>query len=620
MIQSVKWKCLVLAAALLPAGAVWAAAVNVGERLPAETHMAFWVDDLAKARENAGANPFLQLLFPGESGAESIDNKAVPRLVARLPISPSDPLAPLWQRLLPVAGAQLNGSMESATSVFNLKTKDVLDTFSGSLAVYSTLYDLFVDQGTPIVEWDTIFAASFEAADRPKVDKFLEKALARVPAEAKKKKVSYSGYDVYHIEYFLDEQTSLPGDDPVNLDDALVKQIPAIVEYAYIDNVFLLAEGRGEPLQRAVRALTRSDANFRLANGEGYRAATKALGDGDGDFHFYMNPSHHIREWRDWPDSEAEARLMGTLGVADSGPILARAATTKAGFGIDLVYVRGPEPKGIFALLANAPENKLERLNLVPSDAEALGSVSLDLSQAWTLTKEALGVLTPGQLPMITLGMKNVENLTGIDVERDMLANSRGEMVSYLRPGTAKDDSAAGFVIPMSGTTGAIEAFNKMAKQLSSEETMFLDIEPTPFEGSTLWESTPGALGPQRDGIYAAATAQGVMLGNSGAELRDMVRRAGGKGAGDSVRLKPEMKSFFDALPKDGLRGFAFIPASTLVRDIADAGKVLRTRTGANKVPERAELESGIGNTWWVLQAVEGNIRLRYRIDAPGKE
>src|SRR5690606_13017990 len=109
---------------------------------------------------------------------------------------------PLWDSLLPWMSEWLQGNYNSATAVFRFKPGELTETFSGSLAIYSTMYDLFVENGNPIVEWDIILAAEFKPEEREKVERFLEKCLSEVPGNARKSNVSYAGRDVFHIEYY----------------------------------------------------------------------------------------------------------------------------------------------------------------------------------------------------------------------------------------------------------------------------------------------------------------------------------------------------------------------------------------------------------------------------------
>jgi hypothetical protein len=610
------------AAALLVVPASGLAVVKVGDRLPAETHYAFWVNDLSDAREATEKNPFVQAMI-GKEGAMGKGVEGLPRMIEALPISAVDPLGSIWSEVFPSLASSLQGGMDSATSVFAFEPKEFTDTFTDSVAIYSTLYDHFIENNVPIVEWDVILAAEFAEEQRPQVEKFLEKALARVPKDARKKKVSYSGFDVYHLEYFLDEQTTLPGDGPIGLDDELVKEIPVIVEYAFVNDTFLLAEGRGEPLARAVRALTREDSQFRLTSKPGFRKAREVVGT-DGQFHLYMDLPHHVKEWRDWPSGSQQARLMDVLGLAQSGPVLVNGTVNSDKFELDATVVDTEDPQGLFPFLQNSPESDATGLSLIPGDAKTFGALSIDMKAAYDLLQKVMSVDQSRATPLLTMAINNIQSLTGVNIEQDLLPNSTGQMISYLRPGdtgseSTRDSIAAAFVLPLNGAKETIDAFNRLITKISSEETMLLDVKSTNLDGVTLWE-TPEAEGAtrQQGGFYFAATSKGLVFSTSGAELRNVVRRITSDPE-QSIRNDGKAGRFAAELPKDGLRGFAFMPSETLIQDLERRGRIHGNMTNQKSAMLEEELRRSVGDIYWFLRSGNGSIRLTYRIEAPEK-
>lgn len=613
-----KFPLPILATALAPlaAGQSAQAAVNVGDHLPAETHFAFWVDDLEAAGERTAQNPWLRAML-GEGTETGEGAIQAPRLLASLPISTADPVAPFWNIFFPTAAANLSGGIESASDVFNLHPKDIVETFTGSFALYSTLYDLYVQNGTPIVEWDVVLAAEFEEDQREQVEEFLEKALARVPQSAKKEKVRYSGHEVFHITYFMDEQAPLPGDEPVNLDADLIQEIPIIIEYAFVDNVFLLAEGRYEPLRRAVRALQRDGEDFRLRRQEGFSAAHEALKDASGDYHLYVDLNHHVREWADWPHRRGDLQAIRALGFGDSGPFLARVDADAQALRFTSAVVDPENPGGVFTLLSESPENDLQSLDIIPPDAQTLGSMSIDLNRTFALLEGLAGNAAGAQSALLISVLQNLERLTGVNVRSQLLEGSKGEMISYLRPDATRDAVAdrtpltGGMMLPLDGDQETLQAFNSIMRQLTSEQTMMLDLEPEEIRGVTLWESpqTVTGRGPQ---FAFAATPKGLLIANSKAEGRALLRRTLDDPQ-ETIRQDEGIARFLEQLPRQHLRGFAYIPARVVREELG--GLPIMTRPDRKELSSE-ELRTAAGPIWWALQAEPGVLRMHYEIES----
>src|SRR5690606_32684754 len=153
---------MLLAAALLPA--VPATAASLGDSLPVETHAAFWIDNISEAIAAAEKNGFYKLLSEDQQRSRE-EGEAIGDVMRRLPFSSSDPLFPLWPSVLAALEVRLQGGLNSGSSVFNVSANDVLETFDGSLAFYSTLYDLYMERNVDIVEWDVILAAEYSETD-----------------------------------------------------------------------------------------------------------------------------------------------------------------------------------------------------------------------------------------------------------------------------------------------------------------------------------------------------------------------------------------------------------------------------------------------------------------------
>lgn len=602
---------LLLATVTFPAMGEESASFHLGDRIPARAHTAFWIDDLEDARANADRNPFFQLLIDENHGVgEGVS--AIGGALSRLPVSSADPLIGLWAIVLPELSFSLASGVESATSVFHFTANDLAETFSGSLAVYSTLYSLYMEGDTEIVEWDVILTADFPDEDRQKIDAFLEGALTRVPRDATRRRAEYFGHDVYQIRYYLEDQVRLPGDRHNDLD--ILQEFEVIVEYAFVDGVFLLAEGRGEPLRAAIRALVHDDPSLWLTQSPRYRNAAASHGRAEGNYHLYYDMTHHIRERRKLPSHRAAVGGLEALGLNEAGPVLINCAIDGDELRLSVSLAAPPRPAGVFRMLASFPENDLQRLGLIPRDASSFSSLSIDMKVVYDFFRNFLQTTEPQAVAALDMGTAIVEGNLGLSVANDLLPAVRGEMVNYVRPGALgtsgnDDEPEPTFLLPFRGDLDTVERFNQAIRNLSTGDIRLIDAEAFDVDGVTLWEVEV----VQGAGLLNfAVTPNGAILSNNPAEARAILRRLAG-GGGEDITTHEAVARLLDTLPRESLRGFVYTNGRAMVDGILRSAARM---PGASIPPEDA-LRRAMGDTWWVLQSRDEGIYFNFVIEVP---
>lgn len=590
--------------------------INLGEKIPASAHTAFWVDDLSDARENSLRNPFFAMLTHKDYGVGS-GTDAVSRTLSRIPVSAADPLGPIWQLILPEVGFSIASGIESATSVFHFSSEDVVGTFSGSMAIYSTLYRLYVENGVEIVEWDVIFSAEYEEDNRDDVDAFLKDALKRVPDVASRRLVDYHGHEVYQIRYYLEEQRNLPGDHIPGID--LLQEFEVIVEYAFVDGVFLLAEGRGEPLRRAIGALVGNNPSLFLTQTQAYRRAKAPLGTTRGNYHLYYDMAHQIREKENLPSHRGTLKFFETLGLANAGPVLANLTIDEENARLDL-SVAAPRPsRGIFQLLSTFPENRLESLRYVPADAKTFGTLTIDVKGAYEYFLSVYRQIAPGVALAIDVSLKSIESQFKFKVVDDLFANVVGETITYMRESTAhvgtnRREVSTGWYLPFNGDMEAVGHFNQAIRELAEGDIRLLDAQGTDVDGVTLWEiQTPTARQQGSPPVTFAVTTGGIIAGDDGAEARELLRRITGTSAPD-IRSNPVVESILPDGDVENLVGFVYTNGEALVDELLrTAGRVPGLRT-----PPEDMLRQSLGDSWWSLQSRDDALLFSFTIMNPG--
>lgn len=605
-----------LAVLITPAlPAVEALPRNMGEVIPARAHAALWVDSVPGAREDARANPFFRLLTDDVHGVGG-GVQAVSRVLGRIPISAADPLGGAWDMVLPMVGFGIENGLVSATSVFHFTARDIEDTFTGSVAVYSTLYDLYVERGIEIVEWDVVLQADYKDSERPAVEKFLEKSLARVPASAKRRTVEYDGVPAYQITYYLEEQATLPGDPPTAPGEIL-KEFEVVIEYAWVDNTFILAEGRGTPVRTAIRALRTAGAGERLAETAGYRRAAELLSaGGTGRFHLYVDLARQNGELRDFPSQQAELASLTALGLSDGGPLLARLGIDATGTRLDVALATMAEPRGLFALAGQSPENTLEALRLVPPDAKTFGTVSIDIGRAWGLAQTAYELANPRLGAYLRSSVALLTGATGIRVQEDLIDRARGEVVSYMRedpdtPAGERRRPASGLFIPITSTQETVNQMNEVLRQLTTGDVRTVDLMATDVDGVMLWEPAPGPQGAAPFGLHVAAMPQGLAVAGTPTEARELLRRVRGQDTG-TITAKPSVARILGGVDRAGLRGFVYTSGRALADDLISAANRMRITNG----PGEADLRAALGDSWWTLHSTPSGMRFRFVIES----
>ncbi|MCC5874721.1 MAG: hypothetical protein JJU11_00750 [Candidatus Sumerlaeia bacterium] len=590
-------------------------AVNLGERIPNSAHIAFWVDDLSAARENSLENPFFALLADKDYGVGS-GTDAVSRTLARIPVSSADPLGPIWQLILPEVGFSIASGIESATSVFHFTSEDIVETFSGSMAIYSTLYKLYEENDVEIIEWDVILTADYEEDQREDVDRFMEEALKRVPDQASRRLVEYHGHEVYQIRYYLEEQVKLPGDHIPGID--LLQEFEVIVEYAHVDGVFLLAEGRGEPLRRAIGALVSDNPSLHLHESPRYRRASESLKSSTGNFHLYYDISHQIRQMENLRTHGESLKFFNLLGLTNAGPVLANLTIDGDEARIDLGISSGESPSGIFRLLSTFPENRLESLRYVPADAKTFGTITLDVKSAYDYFKAVYREVAPSMAIAMDVGLQTIENQFQIRVVDDLFSQIVGESVTYMRDSTSPSATgrttvSTGWYFPFGGDMDLVGQFNQAIRQLAEGDIRLLDAESSDVDGVTLWElRTPMGRQQGAPPISIAVSTGGLIAGDDGSEARELLRRISGQGTGD-IRSNSDVEQILRDVDRDSLIGFVYTNGGALVDEL------LRTAAfipGARTPPEDM-LRASLGDSWWSLQARDTGLLFSFTIMTP---
>lgn len=602
---------LVLTAFL--AGHAGAAAPSVMEFMPADTHMAFWVDNIAELREAASANPAVRLATDETHGIGDGPN-AISRALSRIPLSNVDPLSGFWGFVLPATDLGLRSGIEATTSIFQFSLGDVNDAFEGGFGVFSTLYNLYTEQGIEIVEWDVILAAEIAEGRKSDAENFLQTALSKIPRDARRTATNYFGVPVFRIEYYLEDAARLPGDSSSDL--GLVEEIPVIVEYAWTNHHLLLAEGRGNPLERALRAHKESDPRFKLAEAAGFRRARTSLGEDTAPMHFYMDVAHHVREWGDFPSLRRNLQTVNALGLQGSGPLLVDLNAQADAIRVEASLVNPREGGGVFALLGGSPENRLDGLNFIPADSRSFGSLTLDLNMLYKMALTGGGLLQPREQAVFATVVKAVEAFTQINIERDLLAGSSGELVSYMRSDVTASESAGrprfsmANLFPIRGSAEAMAATNALVDRLRLANMGLIDVESTDLDGLSVWETPEQTIAAGGAGMHFVHTPRGFITATSGAELRALLRLVMGQD-GESIANTPLADAVRRRLPAGPLRGFHFTAGEAVVDDVVRAGGRV------SGLPPAAVLRESIGDSWWALRATDRDILLTFVLEAP---
>jgi hypothetical protein len=205
--------------------------------------------------------------------------------------------------------------------------------------------------------------------------------------------------------------------------------------------------------------------------------------------------------------------------------------------------------------------------------------------------------------------------VTKVRIEEEILAGSRGELLTWMRLDPNVEDPgnphfSSSFVFPLKGEAETISAVNGLLDRVTVPPTQLIDLAPSDFDGVRLWEtpSTPGAAPAL--GFHLAHTSRGLILASSGAELRDTTRRLM-KGEGETLSQTQTGERLLAKLEKDGLRGFHYTLGGAIIQDVVQARRRFRN------LPSQETLRAAIGDSWWTLRAQEDAILLQYVLESP---
>src|SRR5690606_16701863 len=179
-----------------------------------------------------------------------------------------------------------------------------------------------------------------QAALRTDLEQLLEKAAT----DATKSMETFRGVDIYRVQFTREIDLEDTG-----LDFDIDMARPFDIQYAFTNDLFLLAEGKNDPLKVMLASLD-ADSTTTVGRSSGFQAVKNELGD-IGDTQILVNIPQIFSVLGQEKNGEEATEVIEKLGLSQIGPALVSVSLTDYGMLQEVAMPVPREKKGVLAML-----------------------------------------------------------------------------------------------------------------------------------------------------------------------------------------------------------------------------------------------------------------------------
>lgn len=579
--------------------------------IPDSVLIAIWSNDVAGMKEGFESNPYLAALLEDEDIEDGED--FFRETLLGLPGSVSSPHVHVFHAFFNDLDL-FSHDEEEDIKLLEYTPAEIAETFSGVFLSYLTRFDNLDADGMEVPDFDDVLVASFAEDEREKVEAYLEEMLRNTPDSATRRTITLHDEEVFQIQYPYVDREEFSGLYPY-IQEAK-RDRDAVIEYTFMDGYLLVGTGEGRPLEGAIATIKGLEGFQALSEASDYRRLVNAHGSSKDHARIYVNIEKFFDDFFDDNDEEDE-EVFKILGLYESGPFLLGMHADHAGLRVGAALLTSREYPGLLGLLHRFPENSLDGLRLVPSDAPAFMSWSVDLGATYDFIMEQVREENPEVSGAIQIGLAVAQAHLGVNIVDDVIRQITGEFVSYERKAVDVIDGmdaewSGGFSIPFNGTMETISRLNDGIRNYVEEDTSFFKATEDDIDGLTLWALEPSQMFPgEEERLHFSITPSGVFSGLGGLEVREMIRASQREGSGTDIRANADVQSILDGINPDRLLFFSFLNGRAFVDEY------LRTADTVMDAYPESRMRRSIGDSWFSIHGSESTVRVGYMMKAP---
>jgi hypothetical protein len=246
-------------------------------------------------------------------------------------------------------------------------------------------------------------------------------------------------------------------------------------------------------------------------------------------------------------------KLLSELGVDGL-----KSLTYYSGFDNDatrsVVELDAPGPrKGLLSLLKGKPF-RLADVPPLPPDVISWSMTHLDLGATWDFGVTAIegitGMIDPGSVPQIQAGIKQLNEVVGVDIRKDLLAALGDKLLVYNSPGDGPLFLGTSVMIKVKDTEKLQGAISQIVKSLAAKAGGQVALKKRTYRGVEVREVYVREKGFPFVPTYAIHDGW-LIIGFFPQSVQGAIQRS--KGELEAWKPSPRAQKSLDQLPKEVL-------------------------------------------------------------------
>lgn len=430
-----------------------------------------------------------------------------------------------------------------------MSLEDLVSIFSGEGIFYVTRLD-FPDSHRMVFDSNIILKTG---GNDKRAQEAVERFFQNVPKGAVRRSYRYMGAKVRTVRYYDKKKHSIPGavkSDGESL--PVYRETSRFFQYALLDGCLFLAEGKGETIQRMLK-----NHKHRHAGSLPSKRSFQQV------FQFKGSPY----DVRCFADLEGIVNQCEGFARSRGRDLEALNLEEFKALGVDLEIERDLVRIGI-ALLAPSPRSgaasaffqfgptSLLPLRFIPKDALAFSCSHFDIYPAYTTLRTSLGAVYPDIVESFRQTLAANSMVLGMDLERELIGELKGEMGYYLRESEQSPDGIAEVYFSQIAHP---DLFQERLKRVFVLLYRMLNIEMRPYKHRSLVYWGPAPIGPGAGEDYTPPFGlfyrDGYLFFSMNtSELKELIERMQSPGA-SSMAGHPPLLEFLEKHTSQNLAG-----------------------------------------------------------------
>jgi len=526
-----------------------ASAAGEFEKLPGDTWFAVAVHDMNSVRAKWESHPMRDAIQSPE--LEAIRTKAVA----------------MWEEMS-------KGMQEE----LNVDPEVLLQHVEGFAAL--TFSDFEVedfDEGPTTISLVLGMGPEKQQAFDADFQKILDKSL---PEDARRSLDTFKGAKVYRIEFEV---------TPKAEDGAASEPQGITMDYAFAGPGFVMSATDGQPgqLQEILNAFG-GGTEASLSASEAYQKVSGQF-PAAGDVAVWLDLPRIMAGVTDKMGAEDPEGLskFKAIGLHGLGAAMMTISLSPDGTRSRAAMCMPAEKTGILKMLYAGGANRIETAKVVPADAIAYNSFTLDVGTLWTSLNEMLQAVEPQATFFVQGFLQNVKTQYEFDVEADLLSHLKGEHATYMR---SKEDGATPAFDPTNPIAAAfansqvmlfglengqvtVDAVNRLFTKMTGEP-QYMPFEKSEVAGAAIWAQKEDPAMPMPVRPCLALLPSRLIFSTNMAETQQAVRAAGGE-AGASLASQPGFQTAIEGVDRENLRVLSYESSEVLAEQVDQVRSML---------------------------------------------